>query len=265
MGPSLKTEAGLAFSVERRGEAAAVLARQRMVGAELGEDRDHHPAQQVAPLGVVGLARPPPGGPRAPPRGRPRPRRRSSASSVPRAVGAVVAELGGQPGPRGQALGLEVAVKAVEQLERLVGLAAREQQPAQLAAAAALRGSSSSALRSDSSSPAAASLSAGEGTSRSRNCSICAGGIAPVNSATTLPSRNAFTAGMPRIPKLAASVWLRVGVHLGQLDLALALRDRRLERRAEHAAGAAPLGPEVDHHGDLARALDHARLRNRSR
>ena len=72
-------------------------------------------------------------------------------------------------------------------------------------AATALRGSSSSALRSDSSSSAAASLSAGEGTSRAMNCSICAGGIAPVNSSTTWPSRNAFTAGMPRIPKLVAS------------------------------------------------------------
>ena len=41
----------------------------------------------------------------------------------------------------------------------------------------------------------------------SRKASIWAGGIAPVNSATTWPSRNAFTAGIPWTPKLAESDW----------------------------------------------------------
>ena len=39
-------------SVKRRREAAPVLARERVVGAELGEERDHHPADQVAPIGI---------------------------------------------------------------------------------------------------------------------------------------------------------------------------------------------------------------------
>ncbi len=54
--------------------------------------------------------------------------------------------------------------------------------------ALAWRGSASSAARSDSSSPLAASTSASEGTSLSRNAEICAGGMAPVNWDTTLPS-----------------------------------------------------------------------------
>ena len=33
-----------------------MLASQGVVGAELGEDRDHDPPQEVAALGVVGLA-----------------------------------------------------------------------------------------------------------------------------------------------------------------------------------------------------------------
>src|SRR5438132_1287369 len=44
------------------------------------------------------------------------------------------------------------------------------------------------------------------GTSASRNASIFAGGIAPVNSAAMRPSLKALTAGMPRIPKALASV-----------------------------------------------------------
>src|SRR5205814_1244594 len=78
-----------------------------------------------------------------------------------------------------------------------------------LVAAGELRGSSSSALRNDLSSPAATSLSAGESTMPSRNWSICGGRIAPMNSATTLPSRNALTAGMLAIWKLIARLGLR--------------------------------------------------------
>ena len=75
------------------------------------------------------------------------------------------------------------------------------------AAAGPWRGSSSSAWRSEDSSPASTSRSAFDGTSVSRNCSIWAGGIAPVNWPTTWPSRNAFTAGIPRMSKLRASSW----------------------------------------------------------
>src|SRR5439155_10926127 len=49
---------------------------------------------------------------------------------------------------------------------------------------------------------------------------------------------------------------IRVRVELGELDLALARRDLALEHRPERAARPAPLGPEVDHDGQLVRALD---------
>jgi hypothetical protein len=65
-----------------------------------------------------------------------------------------------------------------------------------LIAAGAWRGSISSALRSDSSSSASARRSASEGTISLRKASIRAGGMAPMNSATTLPSLKALTAGM---------------------------------------------------------------------
>ena len=51
-----------------------------------------------------------------------------------------------------------------------------------------------------------------------------------------------------------------VDVELGQVDLALAGGGSALERRRELAARAAPLGPEVDDHGHLARALEHLLL-----
>ena len=103
------------------------------------------------------------------------------------------------------------------------------------------------------------------GTSPSRNCSIWAGGIAPVNSATTWPSRNALTAGMPRISKAVASDRVAVGVDLRQLDLAVALRDRRLERRAERAGTARTTRPRSRRPpGPRASARSRA-PRNRSR
>ena len=48
-----------------------------------------------------------------------------------------------------------------------------------------------------------------------------------------------------------------VDVDLRQHDLALAGGGLALEHGAEHPAGAAPGGPEVDDHGQLVRALDH--------
>ena len=56
--------------------------------------------------------------------------------------------------------------------------------------------------------PAATSPSASEGTRPSRKRSTCAGGSAPMNSSTTLPSLNAFTAGIDWIPK----AWERRGL-----------------------------------------------------
>ena len=81
-----------------------------------------------------------------------------------------------------------------------------------------------------------------------------------MNSATTLPSLNALTAGMPPIWKLAARFGLRSVSTLASSTSPSRLATAASSAGPEHAAGAAPLGPEVHHHGDLARALDHPRL-----
>ena len=39
--------------VQRGRQPAAMLARKRVISAELGEDRDHHPAQQILALGIL--------------------------------------------------------------------------------------------------------------------------------------------------------------------------------------------------------------------
>jgi hypothetical protein len=53
---------------------------------------------------------------------------------------------------------------------------------------------------------------------------------------------------------------VRVHVHLRELHLAFALSHLRLDRGTERTAWAAPFGPEIDHHGNLPRALEHLRL-----
>ena len=58
-------------------------------------------------------------------------------------------------------------------------------------------------------------------------------------------------------PEAGREALIRVDVDLRQLDLAGALGDRGLERRAELAARPAPLGPEVDDDRQLAGAIDH--------
>ena len=112
--------------MECRGEPATVLPSQRMVGAELGEDRHHDAAHQVAPIGIVGLGEDllkafegRLGVAGVPGREAPRQRSRPARRAVP--------ELDGQPRPGGQALGLEVAVSVLEKLQRLGSLAARQQ------------------------------------------------------------------------------------------------------------------------------------------
>ena len=68
----------------------------------------------------------------------------------------------------------------------------------------------------------------------------------------------------PRTPNVAASVWLRVDVDLGELDGALALGDRALERGRERPARAAPLRPEVDDDGKLASSARRHEPRSRA-
>jgi hypothetical protein len=69
-----------------------------------------------------------------------------------------------------------------------------------------------------------------------------------------LDRRNALDAELP------GNALIRVGVDLGELDLAVPLADGVLDRRAQGPAGTAPLGPEVDDHRHLLRAFDNLGL-----
>ena len=64
-------------------------------------------------------------------------------------------------------------------------------------------------------------------------------------------------------PEGGGDLGIGVGVELGECDLALALGHQALEHRRELAARTAPLGPEVDDHGQRARALDDVLLERR--
>ena len=117
--------------MKRRGEPATVLARERVVGAELGEDPDHGAADQVAPLLVIR-------------RGERLLQRLEGGlvlAGVPGLKGALeqvraglraVAVPGAQAGAGGQALGEEVAGQRLEQLQRLLAVAAAQEDAPQL-------------------------------------------------------------------------------------------------------------------------------------
>src|SRR5206468_7941256 len=61
-------------------------------------------------------------------------------------------------------------------------------------------------------------------------------------------------------PERGGDARARVRVDLHELDLAGALLDGLLDHRPERAAGAAPVGPEVDDDGQLVRALQDVAL-----
>ena len=155
--------------------------------------------------------------------------------------------------PRGPATASSASASAPRSRRALARATARSARP----------GSSSAASRSESSSPAASSSSAREGASESKKASTLAGGRAPTNSSATAPSRKALTAGIPWTWNLAARALVGVDVDLCQHDLAGARRLGPFQRRAQRFARPAPVGPEVDHHRQLARALDHLRLEGR--
>ena len=122
--------------------------------------------------------------------------------------------------------------------------------------ASARAGSSSMARRSDASSPASISASASEGSSASKNCATLGGGTRAEELGDDravlegLDGRDRLDLELPRDPLVG------VGVDLGEDDLALALGGGLLEDRAQRAARAAPLRPEVDDDGDRLGLLD---------
>ena len=81
-----------------------------------------------------------------------------------------------------------------------------------------------------------------------------------MNSATTLPSLNAFTAGMLWMPCSADTRGLASVSTLASATLPSRLVTAFSSTGVELAARAAPLGPEVDDDGQLARALDDVAL-----
>ena len=121
-------------------------------------------------------------------------------------------------------------------------------------------GPASSAARSDASSPPATSWSASDGRRVSRNCSIRAGGSGARELARDLGVAKGLDGRDALDAERLGEHRVRVHVDLGELDLAAASAHRGLERGPKLAARAAPFGPEVDDHGDLARALDHPGL-----
>ena len=82
----------------------------------------------------------------------------------------------------------------------------------------------------------------------------------PVNSATTRPSRKAFTAGMPLTEYGSREARVGVDVDLDERDRVPRVLDRRLDHRREGVARAAPVRPEVDEHGLSRRSRDHLLL-----
>ena len=129
-------------------------------------------------------------------------------------------------------------------------------------AMSARRGSSSAASRSESSSPAASSSSAREGSSVEELLDF-----RRRHGADELVDDLAVAEGLDRRDPLhavaSAERLVGVDVDLGQQHPAAAAGLRRFQRRAQGFAGAAPLGPEVDHHRGLPRELDHVAIEGR--
>ena len=193
-------------SVERRREAAPVLARELVrrrpssvkmptIARRIRSRRSGSGSAAIAVLKPLerGLGSPA--------------SQAAKASASWAAASASTSPLPREPRPRRQSLGEEVAGQRLEQLERLLVLAALEQHPPEPVAAPNGAGRSRAPRAATPRRRPRRARRRGRGRGRRGTLSISAGGIAPVNSATTLPSRNAFTAGIPWTPKLAASAW----------------------------------------------------------
>ncbi len=175
-----------------------------VVGAELGEDADHRGADQIAPVRIFGRGD----------RLLQALERRFVVAGVPSLESAgehLVGRLAvghAQPRPGGEALGAKVSPERLQQLQRLPCVTAREQDPAEPGGGLAMARIDRQRLAQRVLVPAGRELVGRRRDERVEPLLEWAGGIAPVNSATTWPSRNAFTAGIPWTPKLADSPWL---------------------------------------------------------
>ena len=236
-------------SVERGGELAPGLARERMLDAELIQDPDHDAADVV--LGTVG-----------------RGQRSDQARRAPRS---------GSPPSQ--------AVKAAARLA-YAGSASRRIRAAS-PSAAKLPGTSRRIARASSLSPRACSSRArrhrgvgarGLELDRAAQRGLVTGGDQPVGlgrqqrvqeaidghrrlDADELRGDRTVTErlhrGDPLDPVLAGEPGIGVDVDLGQLHLPVARGHGALEQRPQLPARAAPLGPEVDDDGNGAGAVEN--------
>lgn len=228
-----------------------MLTRERMLGPEIGEDRDHHPADEIAALGIAF------GGDR-------RLERLQGAARVVGipalervAHGLVGVRVGRELEPREQAGRDEVGFGVrLKHLAGLVGLTATDEQPAQRDGRARVprilleggaqrllvaRGSELVGLGGHELVEEALDLGRRDGAHE------LAGDLAVTED---LHGGNAPYAERGREHLVG------VHVNLGELDRAAARANGLLERWAELPAGPAPFGPEVHDDGDLARAVD---------
>src|SRR5215211_7796921 len=224
-----------ALSVERRGELAPVLARERVVDPELVEDADHDAAQVVR--GAVGGWE----------RGEQCVEGRLAVAAVKRDEGLAQVGLARllEPDARGQALGGEVARGGAEDLERLVVGAGRLE----------LDGAAQRRLVAGLHEPFGLGgherIQEGLDALRRLDPDELGDDASVLERLDGRDSLNAEGGGEARVG---------VGVELGQDDLAVAGVHAALEQRCELAAGSAPLGPEVDDDGDVLGPLDDLRL-----
>ena len=233
-----------------------MLARKRMIGAELSEDPDHHAPDQIAPIGVLlggnrvleelerlaVIAFVPGREPRA-------------QVGVRRSGTVPVAALQARTGH--EAIGEEVSGYALEQLERLIALAAREQDPAEGDRRLRMAGIDVERLAQRLLVASRGELVRRRGDER----------VQELLDARRWDRSGELSGELAVLERLhgrdAAHVEARgealvgVDVDLREIDLAFTLSHRGFERRPELPAGAAPLGPEVDDHRDFPGALDH--------
>ena len=175
-------------SVQRGGQPAARVARQRVLDPEAVEHGDEHAAHVVL-VGAGARA-----APRAAGRRRARARRRHSARTRRRARGGSCSRRMRAARPSAWKPG------ARDELECGVGLAARVQEQGQRTAASGRLGSSSSARRSDASSPAATRRRP-RGHQRVEEALDRRRGLSADELVDDPPSRKALTAGIPWMPK----------------------------------------------------------------
>ena len=234
--PGHRTSVGRGPLVQRAGELAAGLARERVLDAELVEHADDGAPQVLAPGGVL----------RAGDR-----RDQGVEAALLLAVverGEGLAQLGVvlQPQAGGQALGGEVAGELGQDRERVLALAARGEDAGQRHAGIGARG-----LERERAAQVvlAAGLDERVGLGRQQGVEEPRHGGRRLRAdelGHDRPVAERLDGGDALDPERRGDALVGLGVELGERDLAVALGHGLLEHGRELPARAAPRGPEVD-------------------